>query len=226
MKSTLTILTFNEAECVKALFDRIPFSSVDECLIIDGGSTDGTIEFFKDKGLKVIAQDKKGRGEAFRIAVKESQGECMVFFSPDGNEDPKDIPKLIDLLKHCDMAIASRFLEGARNEEDNLLFPWRAWANRVFTLLANIAWNRDGYITDTINGFRAVTKEAFNKLKVDADGYVIEYQMSIRAMKLGLKVKEIPTIEHERIHGKTKARSLPTGILFLRYFVKEFLKRR
>ena len=55
IKSTLIILTFNEIKGVQALFDKIPFEKVGETLVIDGGSTDGTVEFFKDKGLKVIS---------------------------------------------------------------------------------------------------------------------------------------------------------------------------
>ncbi len=224
MRSTLVILTFNELENVKTLFDKIPFNAAEECIVIDGGSSDGTIEFFKSKGINVIIQEKRGRGEAFRLAARKAGGERLIFFSPDGNEDPADIPKLLSLLDSCDMAIASRFMPGSRNEEDGKMLPLRAWANRAFTLLANIAWNKNSYMTDTINGFRSITKAAFDKLNVDAQGYAIEYQMSIRAMKSGLKVKEIPTIESDRIYGKTKAKSLPTGTLFLKCLIREFFK--
>ena len=59
-------------------------------------------------------------------------------------------------------------------------------------------------------------------MKIDAPGFVIEYQMSIRAMKSGLKVSEIPTYEGYRIGGESQAKSLPTGILFLKFLLKEF----
>lgn len=226
MKNTLVILTLNEIEGVKALFERIPFYAVDEYFVVDGGSKDGTIDFFESKDVRIIIQDIKGRGEAFRIAVKEAKGDCLVFFSPDGNEDPKDIPKLIDLLKSCDMAIASRFFKGAQNEEDDSLFPWRAWANRIFTLIANVIWNRKQYITDTINGYRAIKKDIFKNMNIDAQGFLVEYQMSIRAMKLGLKVLEIPTKEGKRIGGMSTARSLPTGLLFLKFLFFEIIKRK
>lgn len=222
MKYSLIILTYNEIEGSQALFHKIPFQAVDEVIVIDGGSVDGTIEFFKSRNVKVIIQDQKGRGQAFQLAVKEAKGDCLIFFSPDGNEDPNDIPKLISKLEDgYDMVIASRFMKGAHNEEDEVILPWRAWANRVFTFLANIFWNKNQYITDTINGFRAITKEAFNIMKIDAPGFVIEYQMSIRAMKLGLKVTEIPTYEDSRIVGESKARSIPTGFIFLKILLKE-----
>ena len=223
MKSSLIILTLNEIEGVRTLYDRIPFDAADECFVVDGGSVDGTMEFFKERGIRVVPQEIKGRGEAFRIAVKEAKGDYLIFFSPDGNEDPSDIPKLIELLtKGYDIAIASRFLPDSRNEEDDLLFPWRAWANRTFTYIANIIWNTNrNYITDTINGYRAIKKEAFNKLNIDAPGFVIEYQMSIRAMKSGLKVVEIPTIEGQRIGGESTAKSIPTGFIFMKHLLRE-----
>lgn len=222
MRSTLVILTLNEIEGVTALFDKIPFDKVDEYFVIDGGSTDGTIEFFREKGVRIVTQRSKGRGEAFRIAASESTGDAMVFFSPDGNEDPADIPKLLKLLEEGrDLAIASRFLPASRNEEDEMLFPMRAWANRVFTFIANKLWNRSDYVTDTINGYRAVRKEVFDRLKVNAPGFAIEYQMSIRAMKSGAAIAEIPTIEGQRIGGESTAKSVPTGLLFLKFLYRE-----
>lgn len=209
-KRTLVILTRNEIEGVRALFDRIPFDQVDETLVIDGRSTDGTPEFFRERGIKVIAQEVMGRGEAFRIAAREAAAEHLVFFSPDGNEDPQDIPRLLDLLDQgYDMAIASRFMKGSRNDEAGKLLPFRKWANQLFTLIARLLWRGD--VTDSINGYRAITKEAFKRLKVDAQGFVIEFQMSIRAMKLGYRIAQIPTIEGDRIGGKSTAGSLPTG---------------
>ncbi|MCB4792620.1 MAG: glycosyltransferase family 2 protein [Elusimicrobia bacterium] len=223
MKKTLVLLTYNEIAGVKTLFDKIPFSSVDDYFVVDGGSTDGTVEYFKDRKVKVVGQEIKGRAEAFRIGIKEAVGEAVVFHSPDGNEDPQDIPKLLDLIENgSDMAIASRFLPGSRNEEDEEFFPLRAWANRCFTLIANLLWNKGKYITDTINGYRAVKKSAFEKIKMDAQGFLVEYQMSIRSMKLGLKVSEIPTIEGNRIGGESKSKSIPTGLLFIKYLIKEY----
>lgn len=225
MDNTLVILTLNEVNGIKVLFDRIPFFCADECFVVDGGSRDGTIEFLRNKGLNVVVQRTKGRGEAFRIGVNEAKGKIIVFFSPDGNEDPNDIPRLFQLLKQGnDMVIASRFLPGAVNEEDIHFFKFRKWVNRIFTFTANLLWNHNKYVTDTINGYRGIRKSAFQTMKIDALGFVVEYQMSIRAMKLGLRIAEIPTREGQRIGGESTAKSIPTGILFLRFLINEILK--
>lgn len=220
-RSTLVILTRNEIEGVTALFDHIPFSATDECLVVDGGSTDGTVEYFHARGIRVIGQKIPGRGEAFRIAARESTGDHLIFFSPDGNEDPADIPRFMEKLNEgYDMVIGSRFLPEGANEDDELLLPWRLWANRGFTILANMLWG--GRLTDSINGYRAIRKAVFQRLNPDGPGYVIEYQLSIRALKLGLRVAEIPTREGQRIGGESGSKSIPTGLLFLRFLFREY----
>jgi glycosyltransferase involved in cell wall biosynthesis len=207
---------------MKALIKKIPFDEVDEAFVVDFNSTDGTKEFVKKNHLRIIHQLKPGRGEAFRLAAETARGEYLVFFSPDGNENPKDIPKLLNPLKQGnDLIIASRFLPGSRNEEDDQFLKPRAWANQAFTLIANLFWG--GKVSDTINGYRAITKSAFNQLKLDAPGYVIEYQMTIRALKLGLRIAEIPTIEGNRIGGESGAKAMPTGLLFLKFLIRELL---
>lgn len=226
MKKTIVILTRDEIDGLKALWSQIPFNSADEVLAVDYNSMDGTKEFLaSQKDVKLIHQEKPGRGEAMRLACKSTQGEAICFFSPDGNEDPKDITRLLRLIENgYHLAIASRFIPGSRNEEDDNFLPLRAWANRAFTFLANLFFG--GKVSDTINGFRSVHKDAFNKLNLDAEGYAIEYQMSIRAMKAGYKIGEIPTIEGNRLGGKSKASSIPTGIKILNVLAKEIFKRK
>jgi len=220
LRTSLIILTRNEISGLKALISHIPLSVVDEVFAVDYDSTDGTVEFFRSHGIQVLEQKKPGRGFAFQLAAKHAKGKYLIFFSPDGNEDPLDIPKLIEELESgCDLSIASRFMKGSRNEEDDQFFKFRAWANRCFTHIVKMFWG--GNITDTINGYRAIRKNAFNSLRLDADGFAIEFQMSIRALKKGYRVKEIPTREGNRIGGASTAYAISTGITFLWLLARE-----
>ncbi|MCE1247525.1 MAG: glycosyltransferase family 2 protein [Firmicutes bacterium] len=212
MTKTLVLLTLNEIAGLKELYDQIPFEGIDEVVAVDGGSTDGTREFLKEKGIRILDQEIKGRGEAFRVALRNTTGDILLYFSPDGNETPSDIPKLFEAIeKGSDVAIASRFMKESRNEEDDHFFRPRAWVNRTFTWIANTIWNKKNYVTDTINGYRAIRRNIFNKLNTDERRFPIEYQISIRSMKLNLNISEIPTIEGNRVGGESKAESFPVG---------------
>jgi glycosyltransferase involved in cell wall biosynthesis len=230
MKITLCVLTLNEIDCLQAIFDSIPTPNIesgyDEIIAIDGGSTDGTVDFFQDRNIKVIGQSKRGRGEAFQLAFEKIQADAFIFFSPDGNEAISDLNKFRPCLENgADVVIASRMMKESVNEEDAQFFKWRKWANNIFNFAANLAFRRSGtYITDSINGYRAITKTAAQQLELNAHDYTIEYQMTIRALKMKLRIIEFPTIEGERIAGETGAPSIPTGLRFIRRFFIELFE--
>jgi glycosyltransferase involved in cell wall biosynthesis len=221
MKVSLIILTRNEIAGMTAVFKKIPLKNINDYFVVDLNSTDGTLEFCRKNKIKVVHQTIPGRSEAFRLGARHAKGEYLIFFSPDGNEDPKDIDKMIAIAKEetPDMVVGSRFLPAAVNEEDDQTFKWRKWANQGFTMLTNIFFG--GHLSDTINGYRMIKKSAFEELNPDAKGFAIEYQMSMRALKKKMKIVEFPTIEGQRIGGASGSKAIPTGLQFLKYFARE-----
>jgi len=197
--------------------------------VVDGGSTDGTREFFETRGVPAVVQEIPGRGEAFRLAVRRARGDLIIFFSPDGNEDPTDIPKFRPYFEAgYDLVIASRMMRGGRNEEGDQAIKPRKWANQAFTLAAHLLWHPRaltgrGYITDSINGYRAIRRDAFDALGLDAADFTIEYQMTMRALRHGLRIIEFPTHEGPRIGGISKVGSLDAGTRFSRTLIREIL---
>ncbi len=224
LNATLVLLSFNEIEGLNAIYDKIPLDRFSQVFAVDPGSTDGTLDFYRKKGMQFIIQGKRGRAEAFRIGIKEAKHENVVFFSVDGNENPEDIERLVRCLEDgYDMAIASRFMQGSRSDDANELIRIRAFGNRMFTIISNIIFR--GNLTDSINGFRAIKKQKFTELNPDTEGFGIEFQMSIRALKKKLKIKEIPTIESDRVGGASTAHTFETGWLFIKLILKESLNR-
>ena len=225
MKIALVILNRNEEAALKVLLPQLPLHDVDCVFAVDGNSTDKSLALLHAHGIETLQQKALGRGEAFALAFAHARdkADALILFGPDGNENPADIPKFrAHLEAGADMVIASRMMHGARNEEDDTLLRPRKWANQLFALAAWAAWGRQRpRLTDPINGFRAITVAAWDKLQADGPGYTIEYQCSIRAYKLGLKTVEFATYEGERIGGQSGARAIPTGLRFVRLFLGE-----
>lgn len=209
--AAIVLLVFNEIDGLKQVWDQIPLSQFRYTVAVDGGSTDGSREFLASKGIPILDQPITGRGVAFRVAAEALDCERLIFYSPDGNEDAEDIIRLDDLLlEGADLAIASRFAKGAINEEADVFRP-RARVNQALTWIANRLFGSADYVTDTINGFRALRRESLLELDTTVKRFPIEYQISIRAMSKGWKIAEIPTIEGQRAGGESKAISWPVG---------------
>lgn len=225
--AALVLLTFNEIEGLRALWPRLPVSGFREVFAVDPGSTDGTLEFFAEKGIPVVHQPIRGRGVAFRVAAEASRAERLVFFSPDGNEDPDDIVRLDDALLHgADLAIARRFGPGARNEEDDEALRLRARVNDALSRMANGLFHRGPRVWDTINGFRALRRSALLELGTTVKRFPIEFQITIRAMQRGWTIAEVPTKEGARIGGERKAASWPVGVDHLKVLLTELPNAR
>lgn len=225
MKITLALITMNEIHGSRATYDAVPWSAVDEAIVVDGNSTDGTAEFYQDKGLPVHRQVERGLGAAMMLARAKAKGDAVIFFHPDGNEDPQDIPRFRPLLEEgFDMVVASRMMAGAYNEEDDNLIRPRKWANLGFALIANTLWRRSGpYVTEMVNGFRAVTCDAWDRMQLTSRDCTMDYQMIIRAFKAGMRIGEFPTREGHRVSGGTKFKSIPTGMAELRLLRDEII---
>lgn len=227
MKITLFIPTFNEITGVKEIMPRIKKEWVDEILIIDGNSTDGTKEYLKQRGYKVVTQDKSGILAAWWHGFEMATGDVIIPFSPDGNSIPELIPDLTAKIKDgYDMVIASRYKDGAKSEDDTRL---TAFGNFMFTKIINFLFG--GHYTDALGMYRAFRKELITSLKLNNNkNEIFEVLLSIRAAKRKLKIAEIPGDEPPRV-DKEDSRAHPGilgrfkgGLKMIFIIAKEFFK--
>jgi glycosyltransferase involved in cell wall biosynthesis len=218
MKTTLFIPMKNEIDGIKAILPRIKPEWVDEILFVDGNSDDGSYEYVKERGYKVIRQKTDGICGAFWECMEHSTGEQIVAFSPDNNSIPEIIPDVVAKLNEGhDLVVVSRYLKGATSEDDD---PITAFGNWMFTTAVNIFF-RAG-ITDSLVIFRGFKKQLVYDLKMDEKHLpLFEMQMSIRSAKYKKRVTEIPGSEPKRIGGVRKMRPLYNGSAVLYLIIKE-----
>tara|TARA_Y100000782_G_scaffold114996_1_gene153983 strand:+ start:2031 stop:2726 length:696 start_codon:yes stop_codon:yes gene_type:complete len=219
MSISLIILTLNEIEGVKIMIPKVKQEWADEIVLVDGGSTDGTIEEVKRLGLQIIHQKTKGHGGAILDGVKGTSSDTIVIWSPDGNHEVEEIPRLIEKIKEgYDQVIISRFGKGSVNLDAGIL---ETFGNKMFTAIVNILFG--GNLTDILNESRIITRKAFMELNFDAFDMTSTQQMSIRGLKRKQKITEIVGNEGKRIGGTRKMRPFYVGKLLSEQIIKEFI---
>ena len=228
MKVTLIAPTLNEIEGMKEIMPRVRREWFHQLIIVDGGSTDGTVEYAKAQGYSLISQKRRGMRQAYMEALAHVDGDILITFSPDGNCLPERIPALIDKIKEgYDMVVVSRYAGDARSEDDT---PVSGLANKVFTWAVNTLFR--AHYTDAMNIFRAYRKDLISDLDLDKDSSYWpaeaifrtpmswEMLLSIRGIKRGLKVAEIPGDEPCRIGGRRRLHVM-WGLAYILQLAKE-----
>ena len=229
MKTTLMVLTLNEIEGMKAVMPRVKREWCDQILVVDGGSTDGTVEWAREQGYEVYLQKQRGFRHAYVEALSMVIGDAILTFSPDGNSVPELIPPLISKLSEgYDMVVASRYLPPAKSYDDDLITGFGNW---FFTKTVNVL--HGGKYTDAMVIYRAYRKQIIYDLELDKDeGFAVaeklfhtkvswEPLLSVRAAKRKLRIAEIPGDEPPRIGGERKLKILQWGGAYYFMFIRE-----
>lgn len=215
-KVSVIIPALNEVGSIGQVLNDIPKDAVDEVLVADGGSKDGTVELVTKLGYRIVTQDKKGYGAAIMSGINRAKGDVVVVLNADGSQNPKDIPLLLNKMRDgYDMVLASRYLPGAGSEDDTIL---HYIGNKIFTFLCNILYGLK--VSDVLYFFFAAKKEIFEKVKpasLDA-GICVEFPIKVR--KAGFKIGEIPSFEKKRTAGKAKVNAFTTGFKILIRVIK------
>jgi glycosyltransferase involved in cell wall biosynthesis len=219
MRVTLCLLTWNELVGCEHDVPRLPLDRFDEVFAIDGGSTDGTIEYLRARGIIVHHQDRPTYNGAYSCAFDHCTTDALVMFHPKGSIDPAAVLSFRPLFEQgADLVIASRIGPGARNEEDDRIVKHRKWFVMGLGLLVSVLWRRSGpHIWDVLHGFRGMRKQAFLAIDALPTGVSIDLEMVARAYKRRLRIATFPVEERSRLGGSTHFKAWPTGKRLLKY---------
>lgn len=215
---SVVIPALNEAENLATVLPRIPHW-VDEVVLVDGFSDDGTIEVARQvrPDIRIVYQEGRGKGAALRSGFAAATCDVVVMVDADGSTDPAEMSAFVGaLLAGADLAKGSRFVQGGGTDDMPLI---RRIANDGLVKLGNILYGTQ--FTDITYGYNAAWRKHRRLLSLPIDGWAHEIIRNIRAARVGLKVVEVASFEHPRHAGDAKLQAIPAGWAILKAMLAE-----
>lgn len=228
---TVVLPVRNEARNLPHVAKRLP--PIDELVVIDGGSEDGTADVARTlwPTATVISQTRIGKGNALACGFEAATGDIVVMIDGDGSTDPAEIPKFVDaLLAGADLAKGSRFSQGGGSDDITYL---RRLGNKGLNWLVNSIF--DTGFSDLCYGYNAFWRRNLEWLDLpptDAtepqwgDGFEIETVINVRAARSGWLIREVGSFEEKRLYGRSNLNAVTDGFRVLRTIGRERREHR
>ena len=193
---SVIIPVFNEESSIGRVLDDLPQEKLKEIIVVDNACTDNTAEVAQKHGARVVEETRRGYGSACLKGISELNGtDIIVFIDGDYSDYPEELEKLVEPIKtgEADFVLGSRMI---LPDSRAALLPQARYGNQLATYLIILFF---GYRFTDLGPFRAIRYESLKQLSmVDNDfGWTVE--MQIKAVKHGLRIKEIPVHYRKRI---------------------------
>ena len=228
---SVVVPVFNERNTICEILQRITAVPVDtEIIVVDDGSTDGTVQILKEletkkafpKARYILAERNRGKGSALRTGVTAARGDIVIIQDADLEYDPAQYPVLLEpiLSGRADVVYGSRFLAGPHR----VLFFWHSLGNQVLTLLSNMVTNLN--LTDMETGYKVFRREIFTKIALEEDRFGFEPEVTAKIAQLKCRIYEVPISYHGRDYSSGKKITWRDGVAALYFIVKYGIVRR
>ncbi len=231
---SVIIPAMNEAPTIGEVISQVP-NWVDEIIVIDGKSTDGTLDaaiFANDRVIGIV-QRSSGKGAAMSLGFAHATSDVIVIVDADGSMDFSELELFIKNFPQYQVVKGSRYLKGGGSDDITL---FRSLGNRALTKMANSLFNQQW--TDMAYGYAAFDRESIGGLgltnydhqgsilghKAYGQGFEIETLIFTRAAKRALKILEIPSHERSRMEGISNLRAIRDGFRILIVLIVEYLR--
>ena len=204
---TVVIPAKDEARNVAWVLRRLP-PGIDEVILVDGASTDDTVAVARAvrPDIVVAAERAPGKGAAMRTGMDLARGDIIVTIDADGSMDPAELDRYILCAHDADLVKGSRFAADGGTEDMSAI---RRLGNAVLLWLVNVLYG--ARLTDLCYGYCAVRRSALPALALRSDGFEIETEMTVRALRAGLRVGEVPSFELPRRYGTSHLSAVTDG---------------
>jgi glycosyltransferase involved in cell wall biosynthesis len=219
----VVIPTLNEEKNIEDVLLDLKDLGYHNILVVDGMSKDKTTKIAAKNGVKVVLQIGKGKGSAIRQGLSNGSldADSIVMMDADGSMDPKEIPRFVDVLNSgADIAKGSRFLKAGHTYD---MSPLRRIGNLLMVSIVNLLWSAK--YTDLCYGYAAFSRHAIEKVVplLESQNFEIETEIFLKALDLGLIVKEVPSTEFKRKNGNSNLNSFRDGLKILKTIIKEYV---
>jgi glycosyltransferase involved in cell wall biosynthesis len=198
---SVVIPALNEAEAIGKVVASLPWKDITECIVVDNGSTDATAQVAESAGARVVTSPQ-GYGAAVSAGAAAAMPEStiLVFMDGDGSDIPEEMLRLVGPIERdeADFVIGSR-LRGRR--EPGAMNLSQVLAGR---LVGWLVWRRYKFRYTDMGPYRAIRRSMLEHLGMTEMTYGWNLEMQIRAVLLGLRVKEVPVDYRRRIAGESK----------------------
>lgn len=223
---SVVIPVFNEERTIGDVITRTrntleKFKIPYEILVIDDGSVDRSLEISKAKEANVLGETHRGKGYAIRSGFKRAKGNIIVTLDSDGSHKPEEIPLILRgiMENEADFTIGSRFFnaEASKTQIPEL----NRLGNRIFNSLIGLLTGVK--ISDSQSGFRAIRSAIIKEMRLNSRGYELESEMLVKALRMGVRVTEIPISFEQRTVGKSRLDPIKDGIRILNSIITSYL---
>ncbi len=210
MQSCLSVVipVFNEAATIeKSISAVLAQPVVQEVVIVDDCSTDGTAEVLKricssDGRLRFFRHDtNQGKGAAVRTGFQQVSGLFTLIQDADLEYDPRDYGKLLQPLLDgdADVVLGSRFIGGSSHR---VLYFWHSVGNKFLTLLSNMATNLN--LTDMECCYKVFKTDLLKRFRIEENRFGLEPEIVAKVSKLGVRIYEVAVSYRGRTYEEGK----------------------
>jgi glycosyltransferase involved in cell wall biosynthesis len=213
----VVIPVHNEAQAIASLVDRVISTLKDqgrqwEVIVVDDGSADGSVQELREKEIKLVTHPYNiGNGAAIKTGIRHASGEIIVTLDGDGQHDPADLPRLLELIGPYDMVVGSRVNPFTHIKH-------RALANKFYNLFASYVTHFP--VQDLTSGFRAIKAKILKRyVYLLPNTFSYPTTLTLALLRSGHSLKYHPIQSLQR-RGTSKIKLATDGFRFVMIIFK------